>query len=972
MRDRDDLSPREGRSPAEIEATIERNIARLLRAADHPAIPSELALARWRERMRRELPAVARRERLRRRRSAFGPVAAAALLVLGLTAALPFLRDRGPSFPLRAGAAPIEIRLAGREEWRPLAGERSLRPGDSVRLGEGSPPGSLEVELPGKGLFALDRGAVRNDGERLHVVRGEGEWSAPERRRGALATPLLLLRASDADVRVSVREADPHAGEGNEMSTRKLAAIGGGLAVIVTVIVLSTGDEPVEVERGGERVALREGDSAEARSASGIAVTRGEAAARSEAPAAPAPAPAGIPAADETPAESTREISLAVVDPTGLPVAGAAVAIAVSPAVAGAGDTEPAPEGDPEDAGEEVEATRNARTDEEGLARLRVPTSWTAAAVEVSAPRHASVELPWVSPEAQGEELAGAGVPDETAVAEPWTITLPFETSISGRVLGRENAEAVPGALVGIQRDVGPQGWSDPVVRTFEEADGSFYFGPIAPGRYWVWAYREGSVRTETTTVEVAEGQRVSGLELFLAPGAMVRVSAFEKRTGLPVAGAVAYPHLDHLPGTVDLVHRGESIDARVRNAARTGEDGVATLDDLPLRRTLLRVLHRGYRPVDVWVEPSAEAPVEVEVALEPGPSIRGDVLDAAGKPVNGTQVLAITMSLDSKMSELSMVPVVDGAYEVENVNPGMYIVLHSTFAEEDEHFKMKFTTVPADTDAVVDFVELAELATLRGRITDATGAPVPRGVVTVSTLDELGEVIFESSTTDADGRFEIRNLALKEWAVGVSSSPESMVTIGVVKLEQAIDYEEEFTLPSGAIEGTVVDLDGVPAQEVELFLFSVDEDGELDWMGRAEAGSDGGFAFRGLPPARYRVLVQGLAVRQEFTRDIALADGAIERLEVIARPAGKVRVVVLDAAGEPAPDIGVRIVDAAGEPRNDGLPARTGADGAYEFPSLGPGEYRVQLRRGAEVLPIEKGFTAAIGETVEVRITLP
>ena len=602
MRERDDFPAGEERSAEEMS---ERNIARLLRAADHPAAPSELAIRRWRERMRSELPGVARRARSRRRRASFGPAAAAALLVLGLTASLPFLRERSASFPIVARVAEVELLAAGSDAWQPLGEARLLRPGDAIRLGDGAPAGSLGIELPGGGLFALDRGALRHDGERLFLAGGEGEWSAPERRRGSLATPLLLLKASDAEVRVQVRSADPLPGEGNEMNARKLSAIGGGLAVIVTVIVLSTGDEPVDVERGNERVALQAGDTASAGPGGGVTVTRGgDTATAASVPAPSAPAPAAVPPTSETPAETAREIAVAIVDPTGAPVAGASIAVhGAAEGLDGVGA-----EGAEGAAGATAPASRSAQTDAEGRAVARVPFEWTSAKVEVSAPRHASISLPWSTPEAGGEEAAGAAAPDAGAAAEPWTITLPFETSIAGRVIDRASGEPVGDALVAIQRDVGAQGWSDPVLQGSLDADGTFYYGPLVPGRYWLWSYKAGSVRTETLTVEVAEGQRAAGLDLSLAPGATVKVSAFEKRTGLPVAGAVAYPHLDHLPGTVDIVHRGEPFDERVRNAARTGGDGVATLEDLPLRKTLLRVLHRGYRPVDVWVEPSAAA----------------------------------------------------------------------------------------------------------------------------------------------------------------------------------------------------------------------------------------------------------------------------------------------------------------------------------------------------------------------------
>ncbi len=945
------------------EETANRNIARLLQRADHPARPSELAMRRWRDQMRRELPAVVHRAHRRERRAFLAPLAAAALLGLGLWFVLAVDRA-GTSWPIVAQTGKIELRT-GDGPWHDLGAKGALARGDAVRLTDGS----ARLELDDGSRFDLDHGVLERDRDGLRLSSGSGEWNAASQRRASIATPLLELFATDARVRLRVREMDPLPREGTEMDRRKLAAIGGGLAVLITVVVLSTGDDPVEVVRDGETVALDEGDTATAGPGSGVAVTRGGSSVASGAHRAQEPSTDEDPVAETPLAGATREVQITLVDPDGTPIPMATLECTQPP------ETDLAELAAPalslEDGSDDA-TIRRGSADADGRVTIRIPEAWERVVVSASAERYQ--EVLWTSPEAAGD---GDPVAEGESIAEgelgPWTITLPFETSIVGHVIDGASGDLVAGALVGIQKDVGAQRYSDPVIRTFDEEDGSFYFGGLSPGRYWVWAYREGSVRSETITVAVAAAERVTAGDLPLTPGAAVRVVVFEERSGAPVAGACAYPHLDHLPGTVDFIHRGKSIDERVRNAGRTGADGIALLADLPLRRTLIRVLHPGYRPVDTWVEPDQDQQIEIRVPVSTGPSIRGDVIDENGERVEGSQVIAVSMTLDNKMAELSIAPVVGGAYEIENVNPGMYVVLHSTFEDDAGPFKMKFENVPADRDAIVDFVELASLATLRGHVRDTSGAPLTQAFVTVSSQNDREEVTFESSSTDAEGWFEIRNLAFRQWNVAVSKEPQSMVTIGVVELTQAIDYEQEFTIPDGAVEGIARSEDGSPAIDVELFLFSVlPEEGETEWRGRTETDSEGHFSFKGLSPGRFRLFMQGIGYRQAFSRDFTVQGDETVSHDVTVQVSGTVRVIVTDATGLPATDIGVVIRDSEGEARNLGLPVRTSAEGVYVFPSLGPGDYRVQLRRDGEELGVERMFTARMGETVEVRMTLP
>ena len=961
---------------------VESNIARLLASSDRPPEPSALASARWRQAMLNELPRVVRRERARRLQLRFAPLAAAVLLAI--TLGLLFVQDRvvpetRGEFRVAARSGSPEWRSAGQIAWAPLGNIESLQVGDELLVS----PGEIELLSSRRERFAFTDGQIEVEGTGLRLERGSGEWETPDGVFATLATPLLTIQATESRVRIRVEELSslvPREGdsgfpgksesgsrdhgltEGSDMNG-KLIGAGLGIALIVTVIVLSTGDDPVELIHNGESTTLEEGDSATVASGVGTTVTRGEdALAGTDASARErADVVEGLESFTDT---SLRDLSILVLDLEGVPVENATIALVE-------GDT---PLADALEAdGREI---RRGGTDAEGVATLRVPTDWSGWTATATAVRYGSQVASWSVESALANEAdvpEGDPAPEPSVATSPgsskenaWVITIPYETSILAQVVDAATGEPILGSLTALQRDVGPNGWSDPVIRASEEEDGSFYFGGLKPGTYWLWSYKDGYARSDRWTVPVAEGERVVGEVIALSPGIEAKFTVFEKSTGKPVSGAVVYPHLDHLPGTVDFPHRSREYDKRARNIGTSGANGIVVLRDLPERQTLIRVLHPDYRIVDLEVDARVGGLISFDVALEKGPSIRGEVIDSDGKAVNDAEVYAVTMTMNREKAEVLAGEVVDGRYEIQNVNSGRFVVVFGAGSE----MQMQFSQVVADKDTIVDFIEVAELATLRGRILDHDEQPVGRSFVTVSTVDDLGEVSFRSSTTEVDGTFEIRNLALTEWAVAVSNSPESMVTIGVVNLEQPIDYEEEFSVPSGGIVGTIRADDGAENIRVELFIMKVVEGG-LDWRGRCEALPDGTFQFQGLEKGTYRVFAQGLGYRQTTSSDIEVGEGE-SSTEMTISPGGTVRVLVTDSQGLPVTDLGVRIYGTQSYALNEGLPARTNAQGEYIFPSLGPGDFRVTLHREGVPVGSEKGFTAKMGETVEVRISIP
>jgi len=343
-----------------------------------------------------------------------------------------------------------------------------------------------------------------------------------------------------------------------------------------------------------------------------------------------------------------------------------------------------------------------ASTDESGEAVLAIELpsgvfSWT---VGVAKERFEDFLGEWQGSAREGLDredsiVLDTGLAQSSGTPEdPFVIQLPFETSIMGRVLLPDDQAASKACLVAIQRDTGNQGWAEPAITHVEDGAGSYYFGPLQPGRYWVWAYQPEFARSAKVVVEVAEGERALDVDVELELGFEAVITVLDQLSGRPIEGAAVYPHLEHVPGTVDFPHRSKRFDARVRNVAATNRSGIANIFDLPLRKTLLRVLHPDFRIAETWIEPDANGVASATIRLETGPSIRGDVVDAEGNLVDGPEIFAVTMTLDRDLSEVLAGEVIDGSYEIAHVNPGRYVVVYPGQSADGSDTKMQFTMV--------------------------------------------------------------------------------------------------------------------------------------------------------------------------------------------------------------------------------------------------------------------------------------
>ena len=188
-----------------------------------------------------------------------------------------------------------------------------------------------------------------------------------------------------------------------------------------------------------------------------------------------------------------------------------------------------------------------------------------AATLVAVSPRHAS-----------SDEVVADG-------SEPVELALGPGGMIEGRVVGT-GAEAVQEFEIGVEAfevdGPAPYRARQIGVEQFLSSDGSFAFGPLRPGRYWLRASAGGRAPGSSERIEVTSGDTTAGVEIALGTGGTVR-GVVRNAAGEAVSGAMVQlfdPRSPFQPPT-----------------GRTEVDGTFALRGVPPGRRSLRVSKRGY-----------------------------------------------------------------------------------------------------------------------------------------------------------------------------------------------------------------------------------------------------------------------------------------------------------------------------------------------------------------------------------------
>jgi protocatechuate 3,4-dioxygenase beta subunit len=499
---------------------------------------------------------------------------------------------------------------------------------------------------------------------------------------------------------------------------------------------------------------------------------------------------------------------------------------------------------------------------------------------------------------------------------------------LEGQVID-STEDPVGGAIVSID--------SQPPRTTKTEADGSFAFDKLVAKSYTLVARAPEGVAGPVRARLSEENEPVI-LSLVAGSTVSVHVSA---RSG-PVSNAsVELRGVDYQTGS-------------------TNSDGQAVFYHVPIGRYRVVAKAEGYAPGSSRLaisRPGAEN--DVQLQLKQGARVSGVVVDPQGSPLEGARVMyrgvsnwsqgATNERLDAVISKK------DGSFSIQALPQGSFRI--TARADGYAPGYSDLITLDGETETTGVEVRMEAGATLRGKVVNKSGEPVPAARVRVSVAagrargprGRGGGV--RQVFSDENGGFVLEGLRRKPHNVMATHESASSDIHNADLSVEPYDLSMDITLNvDGVIAGVVVDSNDEPVEGAQVSAFPDSRAGarrsRAEWRLRgftSELSDSGGrFKISGLKPEEaYRVraspatasgrsriwLTEGTAARAGDT-DLKItlpADGGVK---------GKVAFANGDAPGIFTVSVGWR----------RGTPFSS-KDGKFELADLPPQEFSVTVQ---------------------------
>lgn len=559
--------------------------------------------------------------------------------------------------------------------------------------------------------------------------------------------------------------------------------------------------------------------------------------------------------------------------------------------------------------------------------------------------------------EAQGFSPAEVTVstPDLRERQSELVVVLSRGRTLFGRVLG-PNEQPLPGAEVTLLPapekaslfDLGPP-MNDEAWTATTGAGGRFEIRYAPAGRYDLFTRLQGFAPTLVPGLRVPEGEEATDLgTVVLVPGVAVEGRVVDG-DGAAVEGArvQAMPEAGMFSLPMDRRRFAEALLSDTR--------GRFTVVDLrPGERVTLVAAKEGYVTAR---SPRVEAPSEgpVEVVLELGGGVAGEVVDLDGRPMPRARVEAgypeARMSVGGQVFPVplrtgkSTLTDAEGRFRLEGLEPGTVTLT----AEADGFPPAEREGIAVEAGATAEGVRivLSPGAVLEGTVRGPDGAGVAGVTVTVAAEDFGGFRYLAPGTarSDAEGRFRVTGL--EPGSVRVEGQhrryppAETQVDLrpGVNRADLVFEEGQE-------VAGWVVDAAGeaVPGARVTL---APAEGGSYR---EAVTGPEGAFDLAGVSPGRYHLTASAPGFAQGGPEEpLEVKDQPLRGITVELAAGGAIRGRLLGLEFDELPQVIVfahRADGSAGYTHRQAF-GRADFEGRYSVPNLTPGRWEVSAQVG-------------------------
>ncbi|HEX6861879.1 MAG TPA: carboxypeptidase-like regulatory domain-containing protein, partial [Thermoanaerobaculia bacterium] len=441
---------------------------------------------------------------------------------------------------------------------------------------------------------------------------------------------------------------------------------------------------------------------------------------------------------------------------------------------------------------------------------------------------------------------------------------------------------------------------------------GFFRLEDVIPGGIELQAVATGYQRSELENLEVRSGQELKGVEVVLAPGAVIEGRIFSP-SGRPLAGAevgVTDPTVDFFFGS-----------------ATTDGDGRFRLEGIAPGMRSVQAEHKSYRRAVKELEVRL-GENSVDLRLEGGVEIRGRVVDEGGTPVASARVGL--RAGPRSWNQPDATSGADGSFVLDGVADGTYRVVADKegFAHSREGVEV---TVAGSSVGGIE-VKLSAGGAIVGQLSGLDFAELSKVQISAGGSRQFGQV-------SPDGSYRIDHLEPGDHRVtaslpGGSRQAEGRVTLEPGAPEARLDLEFSGGL---TLTGRVL-RNGEAASGLNVMLSGgalSGRHGDTDHQGR--------FRFEGLDAGNYELQVYGFRSGSRHREAVELS---ADRDVLIELNTVAVSGRVVDAADQtPIPNAQVLLM--SGQP-DDTAPwqnteTTTDSRGVFRLRDVAEGSWKVR-----------------------------